>query len=320
MSPADRSLWLAAMRRASQEQPQLALAILRALRVIADTLSEADLTAIIRSGNLDRLVATVLAQSTQDQAFGPVQERLRRATENSFRYFTKTSIPGAGKVNGSLVVRFDYLSPAVVEATQTLETKVITGLSDTVAATLRTAVEQGLKDGVNPRTIARRIPGLIGLGPTQVQEVDNFRRALHGQDGRNPFDYLKRDRRFDATVQRAVSGEQPLSDAQIEKMVDAYRTRRIALNTETAARTATLDAMKAGQHASWQTAIDKGVIGDGQLMRRWTGVMDSRERPEHVAMEGDTVPWGQPHRNGEMVPGESTYNCRCIDAIFVARA
>lgn len=320
MTPYDRSLWLAAMRRANQEEAQLALAIVRALRVIAETLTEGQLTDLVRAGRLDELVAVVLSQATQDRAFGATRERLRRAVESNFRYFTTASIPGSGKIDGELAIRFDYLNPKIIDAIRALETKVIQPLTDDIAATLKAAVEQGLKDGVNPRTIARQIPGLIGLGPTQLQEVENFRDALLGENGRNPFDYLKRDQRFDATVQRAMAGEQALTEAQVEKMVAAYTKRRIALNTETAARTAALDAMKAGQMASWQAAIDKGIVDGSRLKKQWIGVMDSRERPAHVAMEKETAAWDQPYSNGEMTPGESTYNCRCISRFYVARA
>jgi hypothetical protein len=31
------------------------------------------------------------------------------------------------------------------------------------------------------------------------------------------------------------------------------------------------------------------------------------------------VPFDDTYSNGEMVPGESTYNCRCVSIVFVAR-
>jgi hypothetical protein len=32
------------------------------------------------------------------------------------------------------------------------------------------------------------------------------------------------------------------------------------------------------------------------------------------------VPADQPYSNGQMVPGEDEYNCRCISAFFLVRA
>jgi len=32
------------------------------------------------------------------------------------------------------------------------------------------------------------------------------------------------------------------------------------------------------------------------------------------------VPFGSTYSNGEDVPGESTYGCRCVSRVFVARA
>ena len=112
-----------------------------------------------------------------------------------------------------------------------------------------------------------------------------------------------------------------LTEAQVEKMVDAYRRKMIAFNAETNARTATLDAFKLGQELSWQDAKDKGLLGERDvLVKQWKGVMDDREREEHIAMEGETVPIDSPYSNGEMIPGESTYNCRCLSIVYARMA
>jgi len=83
-------------------------------------------------------------------------------------------------------------------------------------------------------------------------------------------------------------------------------------------RTATLDALKKGQDLSWRDAIEKGVVV-GTLTKTWVTVHDDRVRPEHVAMDGQTVPFDAPYSNGQMVPGETDYNCRCISRVTVKR-
>lgn len=123
---------------------------------------------------------------------------------------------------------------------------------------------------------------------------------------------------FRAAYSQRITG---LTSAQIEKMVDAYRRKMIAFNAETNARTATLDAFKLGQELSWQDAKDKGLLGERDvLVKQWKGVMDKREREEHIAMEGETVLMDEAYSNGEMIPGESTYNCRCLSIVYARMA
>jgi hypothetical protein len=187
-----------------------------------------------------------------------------------------------------------------------LDTKVVQTLKSDVVDVVRAHVENGLRDGVNPRVVARELGQVIGLAPNQEAAVRNFRKLLEAGDPEALVRKL-RDRRFDSTIRRGALGPE-----QIEKMTEAYRRRMIAFNAETNARTASLDSMRAGQRLSWQSAIDSGIVDGSRLVKRWSGVLDARERPEHVAMEGETVPFDQPFSNGEMTPGESTYNCRCI--------
>jgi hypothetical protein len=266
---------------------------------------------LIAAGDVDAIFRDVLTEPAFAIAFKQVREQIQTATAKHVRYFTR-DLPFGGKMNGTLAVGFDVLNPKVIDAIRALDTKVMTTLTDDVRETTRAFVENGLRDGVGPRTIARDLRAVIGLAPNQEQAVRNFRAMLEAGD-REALTRALRDKRFDKTLQRALGADgKGLSAAQIEKMTEAYRKRMIAHNAETIARTASLDAMKLGQHLSWQDAIDKGIVDGSRLKKTWVGVMDSRERPEHVAMEGDTVPWDQPYSNGNLTPGDDTFNCRCI--------
>jgi hypothetical protein len=111
-----------------------------------------------------------------------------------------------------------------------------------------------------------------------------------------------------------------LTEAQIDTMTTAYERRMVAFNAETHARTAALDAQKLGQRLTWEQAAARGDVDGGRLMKRWRGVMDDRERPSHVAMEGEEVHFRSPYSNGQQQPGDDEYNCRCISVYFLARA
>jgi len=286
-------------------QPDVQLAVLKAFRIIRESLSESQLARIISTGNLDALLDAALRQAVMDTAFQPVRDQIRRSVGQSVTYYAKqiaipATLPG-------VTIAFDVLSPHVIDGIRSLETKVVGDLENDVRETVRAFVENGLREGVGPRTIARDLRTVVGLGPSQLEQVQNFRDALTGQNGRSVADYTLRDKRFDRTIAKG-----DLTPDQVDKMVEVYTRKRVAQNAETVARTATLDAQKLGQHLAMQDAIQKGVYDPNRLVKTWRGVMDSRERDSHIAMEGDTVPWDQLYSNGQMIPGDTEYNCRCV--------
>lgn len=308
MTPDEFRFWNNANRRAAGLSAEIRAAILRALQAIRDNMSDGELSDIVESGNFDRLFTDVLSDQMMDRGLLSVRQRIRGAVERGFRYAVP-NLPGAGQIDGAIAIAFDYLNPKIITAVRGLDSKVMTTLKTDIRETVRAFVENGLRDGVNPRVIGRQIRDMIGLSPNQLQQVDNYRDALNGVNGRSVTDYTLRDLRL-----------KPTTPEQIDRAVAIYRKRRIAQNAEVNARTAALDAMKLGQRLSWQDAIDKGIVDGDRLKHQWIGVLDDRERPSHVAMEKEIQPFALPYSNGELVPGESTYNCRCIDKFFIARA
>ena len=80
----------------------------------------------------------------------------------------------------------------------------------------------------------------------------------------------------------------------------------IAFNAETHARSAALDINRLAQRMSWEDAAAQGIVDRTRLMRMRIGVNDSRERPEHVAINNEVVAFDEPYSNGEMVPGDNS--------------
>lgn len=312
-SPRDRALWEKAQRRAASLQPEIAASILKAFAIIRLSLTDSQIARIIESGDLDRLVRDLLAEDMLDRAFSPLRQRLRYGVERNVRLHA-ADLPKGGKIGGVIATDFDFLTPRVISAVRGLESKVITTLKADTRETVRAYVENGLRDGKAPRAVARQLRTVIGLAPNQEKAVSNYEKALRGQ-GRNPLDYALRDKRFDRAIKKG-----PLTEAQIEKQVAAYRKRMVAFNANTNARTAALDSMKLGQKLTWDDAIAKGIVERGRLMKTWVGVLDTRIRDEHRALHGETVRFDEAYSNGENVPGESTYNCRCISRVFQASA
>jgi hypothetical protein len=312
-----RQFWDAVHRRAALLAPDARAAYLRAWRLVADSLTDAAVARLMARGGPDAVVAELLSDAVFDRAFAPLRAVLQDMIRQGVDFHAKrlpASVQRGAKIGTQTVgVRFNVLAPSVRDAAARIDLKHVVGARDDARALLRTALQDGIEEGVNPRVIARRVRPAIGLGPTQWQEVANFRRALEEGDVAKALGYARRDRRFDAAIKKGS-----LTPERIDRMVEAYTKRRVAWNAETNARTATLDAMKFGQRAAWEESIALGVVERSQLRQRWATVLDGRERPAHRALNGTVVGFDQAFPNGERTPGESTYNCRCLAVVFVA--
>lgn len=325
MTPASRFL-ARVRRRLSALQPEAASAYLRGLRILVEWAGARDVErAVSVAYSTARVGGAHLLQTALDDALRPLMtdevvdaafSRFRAVTQGAVgdgvMYFAR-DVPGAQRFDVN--VNFGVLQPRVVEAIRTMDDRVTARLHEDVRASYRGIMEQAYADGVGPRQAAKRVRHLLGLSPSELQQVENFRAALEGRDGRDWRAYTARDKRFDRTIAKAMRGS-GLPPERVDAMVEAYARKRLALSAESHARTTMLNASKQAQQASWQSAVDGGIIDGSLLWKEWITVGDSRVRPDHVEMRGETAPFDQPYSNGQVVPGESDWNCRCWSRIF----
>jgi len=316
MTPAAQRFYLLASRRIAGLQPDVAAALLRSLRIIRESLNDNELARLIADGSIERLLSTTMSDAILDRALLPYRTAVRGVVERGFK-FTTPDLPKAGKVNGVVAVSFDHLNPKVLDALKTLDTRVLSSLKADVRETVREAVKVGLEAGQAPRKVARGIRDVIGLGPSQMQEVANFREALLGENGRSVSGYTLRNRTVDRLLKKG-----PLTPEQADRYTELYRKARVAQNANTVSRTATLDSYRAGQDLSWKAAQESGVVPPGfRLMKTWVQVQRPTKREEHIPLNGETVPFDQPYSNGSQIPGDlGEYNCACLSRIVVVRA
>jgi len=314
MTPIERAFLNRLRRRASRVSAEMARRELAAYDMVRRLLSEAELVRAIESGQLDRLLLEVLNDENLDPAFAKLRVRVDMMVAESVKG-EAMQLPAWLKPR-----TFGVFNPLVIQAATILDTRVVNGLKNEIRETVMQEARWGLEAGESPKVTARRIRSTVGLAPNQSRAVENFRRMLTEGDG-ELFTRALRDRRFDGTIRKAFAGN-GLTQAQIDKMVDAYRRRFIAFNAETHARTLALDANKQAQRLAWEDAIARGVVSADQLVRTWLAVGgphgDGRNRAEHLALHGTEVGFREPFPNGEMEPGESTYNCRCVARVTLA--
>jgi hypothetical protein len=285
VSPRDRLFWETVQRRAAGLQPDVARDVLRAFRIIRESLSDAQLARLIASGQID----AILDDALLDRAFLPLQDRIRKATERAFDLSTQ-DLPKGGKVDGQIAVSFDYLNPKVITAVRQLDSRVVQELKDETRTMVRAHVENGLRDGRPHASIARELRQSVGMSAHQAENAAKFRSKLEAKG---------------------------IPVAKIDTMLAAYEKNAVSVNAKTIARTATLDSLKLGQRLSWEDAVAKGMVRPEQMVERWTTVGDDRVRDEHRAMNGEEKPFDGTYSNGDRIPGENEWNCRCVSRVII---
>jgi len=115
-----------------------------------------------------------------------------------------------------------------------------------------------------------------------------------------------------------VSVQESMFTQWADPVTDVTPLQRTVSQRATIARTAALDAFKIGQQVAIGQLLQRGYFpfGGGVMWKTWVNMGDNKVRLEHqykTGLAGQTVPWDQPYSNGDMYPGASTWNCRCIN-------
>lgn len=185
-------------------------------------------------------------------------------------------------------------------------------ISSTTQQAIRSAINEAVVTGRNPRQIARTFRASVGLTINQELSVQRFKEALM-TGNKSYVDGLK--------TAPGVSDIDSLSDKQIDKLVEQYRLRTVSRRAETIARTEALTAISVGQDLAIKNGLVTGSISN-QLMKKWMDAKDGRTRDAHT-ITGATngwIPINQPFVTplGPMMfprdpsgVASNVINCRC---------
>ena len=221
-----------------------------------------------------------------------------------------------------VVIGFDRVHWRAVNHMQGERLRFIREFTDGQRDATRLAMVDGIERGLNPIDQARNFRSSVGLTARQQAAVINYRRLLEraGEGDSEALTRELRDRRFDRTVQRAVASREPLSQAQIDRMVERYRERYIKYRAEVIGRTEALRAVHAGNDEGYRQAIDEGAIDLSEIQRTWVTARDERRRPTHRLAEGQVRGIDEPFFIGgaqlrypgdSRAPARETVQCRC---------
>lgn len=313
MSAADAAELERLLRQADQISTRVRQAFLDAVSNLGDRVDVDQIKSLLQQGRVDQALRTVDAQLLS-QGFAPVAEAITGAAVDAARS-TARAVTALGEMN----VSFGLTNPQTVDFLRTYEMGLIRAMSSDALASVRTAIQAGVAAGRNPIDVARDIRQFIGLTDTQTRAVLNYRNALEN-GSRDALQRALRDKRFDASVLRAIQNETALSPDKIDKLVERYTQRYLRYRSETIARTESIRSLGAGNHQLWNQNVASGKLDADQVTKKWATVGDHKVRHAHVELNGQVVGLNERFQcsGGSLMypgdpsaPADLTVNCRC---------
>lgn len=322
-------------------------AFLRAVRDITDRVIMTDLIEAIEDGDIIRAVnslgLTAAAYRELTAAIESAFETGGIATASTFPKRVMTPF-------GRTVFRFDIRNSRAEAWLRDHSSRLVTAIMEDTRAVVRTTIQRGMVDGVNPRTTAlnlvgridratgQRVGGVIGLTPGQERWIANARRDLNKinemiRDGlplstiqNHPYFSRKlRGADFDRIILKAAKDGVPLDSATVDRLLTRYKSNALRYRGEVIGRTEAISALNRSEHEAINQAVDMGAIRESAVKRVWDSAGDDgRTRASHLEMDGQKVglnePFTFPDGSKAMfpgdtslgAPGEETIQCRCI--------
>ena len=288
-------------------------------RLVAE-LAKGDVDAAVREVNLDPL------------QFRGLEDSMTAAYDDGGNAAASELPPVRGPAGHRLLVLFDGRNERAERWIRNHSSTLVRDVTADQQVAIRQFLQAGLAAGQNPRTVAlslvgtynpqtrRREGGVLGLTSTQEQWARNYEDELKSGD-RAFLNRAMRDRRFDATVLKAIKTGVPLSPQQVAKMVAAYRARALKYRADTLARTEAVAALNQSQVESVQQAIDSGKLQSRYVTKTWHSAGDHRVRHTHQLLNGVRVPFSTKFTSDSgaklaypgdpAAPAAERVNCRC---------
>lgn len=271
----------------------------------------------------DRWPLDKLEQAIRDGDLTALSEDLDRAMSTFVRAGTAHSIEGAdeiaahvGETIGQLHA-FDAHGERFVAKLRAEEDRLARYLAGQQRQSWMAAIAEGHGD---TELTAKRIRSAVGINGQQKIWIDSYRDALE-QNSSAALDRVLRDRRFDATIEGAIASEEPLTAAQIDRMVERYTERMVKYRRGMIARTEATRAVHVGVEEAYQQAVAVGDLVADEITRTWVTRHDNHVRDSHDPMDGQTKIFGEVFTSGdgyhlrypgdEGAPASETIHCRC---------
>ena len=217
-------------------------------------------------------------------------------------------------------VSFNLADPRLAQLIEQSRFRTVQAITSQARSAANEALGFARARGLNLRRQAMEVRNSIGLTTPQVRAIERYREALV-TGNRSALRNVLRDRRFDRTVRRAIESGEPLTGAQMSRMVRRYRERQLRFRAETVARTESLRAVHEGQELAVDQLVEGGELQQEDIQSVWFTRRDERVRGSHRTMHRQKREHGVPFTSGNGVslrfpgdpsaPASETARCRC---------
>lgn len=291
--------------------------------VIQEHADSINLTALARAIDAgDMLEIEALLGFDQGRLF-PLSEAIRNAFIAGGLSVAQTS--GLGAVFG-----FDGRHDRALNQIDRITGRLVEGIKSDTLVMVQGVVRAGIEAGTSGAKVARQITGtqnavtgrreggFLGLNSQQTDAAIRARAELQNLD-RAYFGRKLRNRNFDAMVRKAIETGKPLSQADLDRVANAYKDRLLAYRGKVIARTEAHTALAKGAYEGYTQLEDAGL---GTVTKIWIHGFSSDFRPTHLSAAQAPArrlrePWlmeeGLPmqHPHDEAGGAVNSINCKC---------
>ena len=292
-----------------QHGPEIAKAFKASLASIKGSAQVGALTTMLEKGDIS---GALLAIGLDPASFRKLDQAISDAFESGGGKAAQTIPPVKTPDGLRMVVQFNARNDRAEQWLKDQSSTLIREIIDDQRQMIRSVLADGMARGLNPRDVAldlvgrldpvtrTRQGGVIGLTSQQLEYVQRYRAELLSGDPaqlRNALARVRRDRKFDGAIRKAIAAGKPIDPAAAEKMVGRYSDRLLLLRGETIGRTEAMTALHQSQEEAYQQAIDKGALQSNHIRYFWRTAADERVRHSHALIPGMNekgVPHGTP--------------------------
>lgn len=214
-------------------------AILEWMASLQGTVSLAALEGWVATGNIEAII--------QAYPWAVVGAALADALRETFTEFMNFVASGVATDLG-ILPSFVLDNPFAVTWAANESAAMVTLVTDSTKAAIRSLIASSITDGQAPRVVAREIRAIIGLRPDQIKTLENLQAALLLQ-GR--------------------------SDADIARLLATRANRMLAQRALLIARTELTNAQAQGLLDSWKVAQNEGFLSPFAV-KEWIQTPDDR--------------------------------------------
>ena len=306
-------------------------------RMAADYLAE--VSAIVGRSTLSQIVARIEAgnQLAARNVFAGKYGKLAETIRSAY-------LAGGSSEASARKVEFDMQRPSAQVGVMNLQTDAVQAIARAQGDAIQIVITQGQQIDISAPRLARnllgmagsngeRVGGVVGLTGQDAQWLSNTRAQLASGNPslmRDYFNRVRRDRRYDGIVKRAIEAGKPVATPDIDKITQRYAMRLLDTRAEVVASIHALEAYNAGRNQLYAQLVEDGA-DPAKITKRWKTRADERVRNSHKAMQGQTKPGNAPFvtpRGALMMnPGDSSLGagvsevarCRCRAIYSIAK-